>query len=74
MFLKVLFWLSILIVCYTYAGYAILLWLIVKIKEIVKGKPIKFVAEDLPDVTLLVTAYNEKNCLAEKVKNSQKLE
>ena len=73
-FLMVVFWLLLLIVCYTYAGYAILLWLMVKIKEAVKGKSKIFVAGDPPDVTLLVTAYNEKDCLAEKVKNSQELE
>ena len=73
-FLIIVFWMSILIVCYTYAGYAMLLWLMVKIKEIVKGKPEKSVADDLPDVTLLVTAYNEKDYVAQKVKNSQELE
>jgi len=73
-FFVIVFWVSVSLVCYTYAGYAILLWLMVKIKESVKGKPTKFVAEDLPDVTLLVAAYNEKDCVAEKIKNSQELE
>ena len=73
-FLIIIFWLSILIVFYAYAGYGILLWLMVKIKEAVKGKPKNYVAEDFPDVSLLVAAYNEKDCVAEKVKNSQALE
>jgi cellulose synthase/poly-beta-1,6-N-acetylglucosamine synthase-like glycosyltransferase len=73
-FLFIVFWLSILIVFYTYAGYGILLWVMVKIKEVFKGGPKKFVAEDLPDVTLLVAAYNEKDWVAAKVKNSQELE
>ena len=73
-FLTIVFWLSVLIVSYTYAGYGILLWLMVKIKESVRGKPKKHVAEELPDVTLLVSAYNEKDCVAAKVKNSQTLE
>ena len=70
----VVFWLSIFIVCYTYVGYGILLWLMVKIKESVKGKSAGYVAEDFPDVTLLIPAYNEKDCVAEKVKNSFELE
>jgi len=73
-FLMVVFWLSILIVCYTYAGYAFLLGLMVKIKETVKGKPPCFVAEELPEVTLLITAYNEKNYVDAKVQNSFELE
>jgi len=73
-FWLVIFWLSVFIVCYTYAGYAIVLWLMVKIKEAVKGKPEPTVAVDLPDVTLLIAAYNEKDYVAAKVKNSLKLE
>jgi len=72
--LLIVFWLSILIVFYAYVGYGILLWLMVKIKEIIKGKPKKYVVENLPDVTLLVAAYNEKDYVAAKVKNSQELE
>ena len=70
----IVFGLSVLIVFYTYAGYGILLWLMVKIKESVRGKPEKYVAKELPDVTLLVSAYNEKDCVEAKVKNSQALE
>ena len=73
-FLIIVFWLSIFIVFYTYAGYGILLWLMVKIKESVNGKPKKHVIEELPDVTLFVTAFNEKDCVAAKVENSQALD
>ena len=73
-FLIIVFWVSVILVSYTYIGYGILLWLMVKIKEVVKGKPAKCVAEEFPDVTLLVTAYNEKDCVTGKVKNSQELE
>ena len=80
-FFVIVFWISVFVVSYTYFGYGILLWLMVKIKEAVYGKPAKFVATcggianaAAPDVTLLVTAYNEKDCVAWKVKNSQELE
>ncbi|MDR1170970.1 MAG: glycosyltransferase family 2 protein [Bacteroidales bacterium] len=73
-FLTVLFWLSIFIVCYAYAGYAVLLWLMVRIKEAVKGKRVQHAVGDYPEVTLLVAAYNEKDCVDAKVKNSMELE
>ena len=73
-FLIVVFWLSILIVGYTYVGYAFVLWFMVKIKEAVKGKQTQYVVEDYPEVTLLVAAYNEKDYVDEKVKNSLELE
>jgi cellulose synthase/poly-beta-1,6-N-acetylglucosamine synthase-like glycosyltransferase len=61
-------------VCYTYVGYAVLLWLMVKIREAVKGKRVWKVAGDYPEVTLLVAAYNEKDYVTAKVKNSTELE
>jgi len=55
-------------------GYAAVLWLMVKIKEAVKGKTVRHPIEDLPEVTLLVAAYNEKDYVDAKVKNSLELE
>jgi len=55
-------------------GYAAVLWLMVKIKEAVKGKTVEYPIEDLPEVTLLVAAYNEKDYVDAKVKNSLELE
>ena len=73
-FWLIVFWLSIFIVCYTYVGYAAVLWLMVKIKEAVKGKTVEYPIEDLPEVTLLVAAYNEKDYVDAKIKNSLELE
>ncbi len=73
-FLVTIFWLSVFVVCYTYVGYAILLWFMVKIKEGFVGKSQYKAIEDFPEVTLLVAAYNEKDFLAEKMKNSRELE
>ena len=73
-FWLIIFWLSIFIVFYTYIGYAVVLWLMVKIKEAVRGKRATHTVEDYPEVTLLVTAYNEKDYVEEKVKNSLELD
>ena len=73
-FWLIVFWSSVFIVCYTYVGYAAVLWLMVKIKEAIKGKPVLPAFEDYPEVTLMVAAYNEKDIVGAKMKNTLELE
>ena len=73
-FWLIIFWLSVFIVCYTYVGYAAILWLMVKIKETVKGKQVWVAIDEYPEVTLLIAAYNEKDYVSAKVKNSLELD
>jgi len=68
------FWVSICIVFYTYIGYAVVLWLMVKIKETIKGKRLQYAVDEYPEVTLLVTACNEKDYVEKKVKNTFELD
>lgn len=72
--LQVLFWLGIFIVFYTYIGYGILLFIIVRLRRLLKLNR-KFIGKEeyQPDVTLLVTAYNEKAYVDMKIRNSQAL-
>ena len=72
---KIFFWSFIFVVFYAYVGYGILLYILVKIKRIF-GKSRKDLQPDdyEPDVTLFIAAYNEKNFVAEKIKNSRELE
>lgn len=75
--LKILFWTCLVLVVYTYVGYGVLLWLLVAIKRIVKGKPQKreLPADDaLPHVTFLVCAYNEQDMVDMKVENTHQLD
>lgn len=61
---------------YTYLGYGIVLYLLVKVKELFV-KPIKRkLPEDstLPEVTLFITAFNEEEVVDEKMKNSLELD
>jgi len=69
---EILFWVTLLIVAYTYIGYGILLYLMVKIKEIFV-KPQHRVPEELPSVTLLIAAYNEEDIVREKMANTNQL-
>lgn len=72
--LEILFWLSIFIVFYAYIGYGILLYIIVKIRRMF-GLTRKVPENNnyTPEVTLFVAAYNEKDYVADKVKNSSSL-
>lgn len=75
--LKVLFWMCIFLVFYTYVGYGVLLWLLVKIKRIVRGRPTlpDLPADDaLPDVTFLVCAFNEQDVVDQKIENTRRLD
>tara|TARA_R110000787_G_scaffold280945_7_gene391986 strand:- start:467 stop:1657 length:1191 start_codon:yes stop_codon:yes gene_type:complete len=73
--LKILFWTFLFIIVYTYVGYGILLYLIIKIRRffgIGKKAAIDYSFE--PEVTLFIAAYNEKDYVEAKMKNSFELE
>jgi cellulose synthase/poly-beta-1,6-N-acetylglucosamine synthase-like glycosyltransferase len=73
--LKIAFWSLLFIVFYAYLGFGILLYTLVKIRRILGLAPKKVVNTDYePDVTLFIAAYNEKDFVAEKVKNSRELD
>ena len=75
--LKVLFWVCLLLVFYTYLGYGMLLYLIILIKRLVKGKssPTPLPVDDqLPSMTLMICAYNEQDIVAEKMENTRALD
>ena len=75
--LKIAFWVCIVLVFYTYLGYGMLLWLLVRIKRMVRGKGTQAVLpadEALPDVTLLICAYNEQDIVDMKMENTHQLD
>ena len=69
------FWISLFIAFYTFVGYGFLLYFIIKIKRIFKGKPVLPVVadDDLPTCTLVVAAYNEEHFITQKIINSLQL-
>ena len=75
--LKVLFWCCFALVVYTYLGYGAVLYLILKIKHLFVRKesiPILPLNEDLlPQVTLMICAYNEADIIKEKMENIHSL-
>lgn len=74
MIIRLLFWIFLLLIFYSYFGYTIILLFLVLLKRIFTKKKSLFVHSYEPEVTLLVPAYNEKKCIEDKIKNSLELE
>ncbi|HQT23449.1 MAG: glycosyl transferase [Sphingobacteriales bacterium 17-39-43] len=74
--MEIIFWISLFIIFYTYLGYGFILYLILLIRRIIKGKrpEIFYDWDDLPTCTLLIAAYNEENFISEKIRNTLALE
>lgn len=65
----IFFWISLFIVFYTFLGYGIVLFIIIRIKRLFK-KPLAFYqTSSHPTVTLLIAAYNEQDLIEEKIQN-----
>jgi poly-beta-1,6-N-acetyl-D-glucosamine synthase len=74
-FLKILFWVCLSIIVYSYIGYGILLFLLIRIKRGFRRWDHLRVAEPFePEVTLLVAAFNEQDCIEEKIRNCLELD
>lgn len=71
--LELLFWICIFIVFYSYIGYGIVIYIIVKIKNAITSK-VKFDASFEPEVTLIVPCFNEAEYIEEKIQNSLELD
>ena len=71
-----LFWLCMAIVVYTYVGYGIVLYLLVFIKRLAtKAQPLADITDDcLPEVALMVCAFNEEDIIAAKMDNTRRLD
>ena len=72
--IEILFWIGIGIVFYTYLGYGIVLYLMVKIKELFVKPRLPRLPETLPKATLLIAAYNEEAIVASKMVNCRQLD
>jgi cellulose synthase/poly-beta-1,6-N-acetylglucosamine synthase-like glycosyltransferase len=72
--LKIIFWSLLFIVFYAYAGYGIVLYILVRLKRLKTGKTASIPTDYEPEVTLFITAYNEKDFVDAKVRNSRELD
>ena len=70
--LKIIFFISFFIVFYTYVGYGIVLFFLIRLKRMLRGKkavPAIPSEDELPEVTFVVAAYNEREYMKDKIKN-----
>ncbi|HLX93376.1 MAG TPA: glycosyltransferase family 2 protein [Puia sp.] len=73
--LKIIFWLCLFLVAYSYAGYSMLIFLLIKLRNLTrrrvervdKGKTFQ------PPVSLVVSAYNEQEFIETKIQNTLEL-
>ncbi|MCE7995412.1 MAG: glycosyltransferase family 2 protein [Roseivirga sp.] len=63
--METLFWISVLVIGYTFIGYAIVITILARLKK--KNSIPELEDDDLPEVTLVVAAYNEADIIESKV-------
>ena len=70
--LSVIFWLSLFFLFYNYFGYAILTYLLIKLRK--KNKVVELIEDQLePFVTIVIAAYNEADFIEQKIENTLQL-
>ena len=72
-FLEIVFFVLLFSIFYSYIAYGLILFFIVKIKKVFskRNSNVQELADsDLPEITLIIAAYNEKDYIEEKLKNS----
>ncbi len=71
---EILFWICFAIVLYTFFGYGILVFVLVKIKNALFPNKKELNNDFLPPLTLIVPSYNEADFILQKVENSKSLD
>ncbi len=71
----VFFWISLFVIFYTYVGYGLFLYLLVRAKRLLAPRKPVFVRDDgdLPSCTVVVAAYNEASMVRQKIGNTLQL-
>jgi poly-beta-1,6-N-acetyl-D-glucosamine synthase len=67
--IKILIWLSIVLVFYSYIGYALLIWLYLRVKKQFNRDITKNDPGFEPPVSLVVAAFNEEDVIKNKIEN-----
>ncbi|MBC7650719.1 MAG: glycosyltransferase family 2 protein [Deinococcales bacterium] len=71
--MTIIFWVSLFIIFYTYVGYGILLYGLVRIKRLFVKPLHRIDGSFTPSLTLIVAAYNEASVIKEKITNTLQL-
>src|SRR5450432_2333151 len=73
-YIEIAFWSAFGIIFYSFLGYGIVLYILVKIKRIASPAKKKLNSSFEPEVTLVIPCFNEADILADKIANSKKLD
>lgn len=78
--INIIFWTSLFLIFYSYVGYGILVWVLVKLKSAFGGRQpvtnnqLPATSDQYPAVALVVAAYNEEDFILEKIQNTLALD
>jgi biofilm PGA synthesis N-glycosyltransferase PgaC len=73
--MTIIFWVSLFLIFYTFFGYGILLFILVKIRGIIFGiRKIPGNEGNWPTVTVIIAAYNEEDYITDKIDNTLALD
>jgi biofilm PGA synthesis N-glycosyltransferase PgaC len=72
--LILIFWLGFAVVFYSYLGYGLVLYALVRLKRVFGKKTTVAPATELPAVTHIVCAYNEEDFITRKIGNALELD
>jgi cellulose synthase/poly-beta-1,6-N-acetylglucosamine synthase-like glycosyltransferase len=74
-YISIIFWIALFLVFYSFAGYGIVMYMLVRLKRWLASRKAADATQlkQLPEVTLIVPAYNERACIAQKLHNSLQL-
>ena len=73
--LEIIFWLILFLIFYTYIGYGVVVFMLVKIKKLFNRAGIKPADTEFePEVTLVIPAYNELSCIEDKLRNTLEID
>ena len=72
---KFIFWISLFIVFYSYVGYGFLMILMVSVKRVFqKNKVEPLPGKELPQLAIVIAAYNEEEHVSQKIENTLALD
>ncbi len=75
LFLKLVFWISLAIIFYSYIGYGILLWILIRLRAVFSKPQGQSIPADFePEVTMIVATYNEELFIQKKIENTLALD
>ncbi|SMG50941.1 Glycosyltransferase, catalytic subunit of cellulose synthase and poly-beta-1,6-N-acetylglucosamine synthase [Marivirga sericea] len=72
--MEIIFWIGIGLITYTYFGYPVVLYILIKLKRVFNTQSNNYFATaEMPEVSLIIACYNEGEIIKEKIENTLQL-